>query len=148
MEKMERKIVASLFTIGMVIVLVGIATAPAMAEVVMDGNFTLTSAVPTVTSVTLYDSDEVNTTETMSPLVEYAVKIEVGDANTLYDLRNISVYFDVDGVPISGHAQYSWVPDAAEGGPGTWSMVDVNGTTWELGSITQPTSECVKTIFL
>jgi hypothetical protein len=31
MEKMERKIVASPFTIGMVIVLVGIATAPAMA---------------------------------------------------------------------------------------------------------------------
>jgi hypothetical protein len=59
--------------------------------------------------------------------LEYAVKMEISDSNTLNDLKNIIVDLNAEQYSddTHGHAQYSWTP------AGGWVMV-VNGTTtWD-----------------
>ena len=96
------------------------------------GTFTLDNSVPTVTAVTLYNETELGTTTSMDPQIEYAVKIEVTDTNTLDDIEKISVVIRKYGYSGSDcatdKATYNWT---ASGGSGSWGMIGPGGT-WNI----------------
>ncbi len=101
---------------------------------------------PTVNSVSLWDTTPAEVT-TMTPQVEYNVKVNITDNDTLNDLSTVKVtlYYDSDGnysageVPTSGNTQTCAILTWTNGSG--WSIDPSAGTTWVLvsGSCVAPT---------
>ena len=117
-----------------VIIAIGTAVLPAMAgtEGSSTGSFNLGNAAPSVTSITLHAADHSATTiSDMDPQTEYAVKIDISDANTLNDVNEILVVIKTNGTgtgegdSVTDKATYKWIPG------GTWSKVGPTGT-WDI----------------
>ncbi|PXF53949.1 MAG: hypothetical protein C4B56_00670 [Candidatus Methanophagaceae archaeon] len=119
-----------------VIIAIGTAVLPAMADTEgsSTGSFNLGNAAPSVTSITLHNADHSDPTiSDMTPQTEYAVKIEISDANTLNDISEILVIIKTNGTgtgdsdSVTDKATYKWIPE----GGGTWSKVGPTGT-WDI----------------
>lgn len=132
--RMVRRLIFAVAVIIMV-VLIGATVLPAMAATQgqSTGSFCLDNSQPTVTAVTLYNDTETGTTTSMDPQIEYAVKIEITDINTLNDLRSISVVIQKEGYSgsdcVTDQATYNWV---STGGSGSWDMIGPSGSTWAI----------------
>jgi hypothetical protein len=116
------------------VVALGATSLPAMAAVDSStGSFTLNNTAPDVTSVVLYELDETNTTTSMTPQTEYAVKIEAGDTNTLDDIRYVTVVIQKQTYSgnddVSDQATYQYDRD---GTTTKWSIVGPLSTTWSI----------------
>ena len=116
-----------------VIIAIGTAVLPAMADTEgsSTGSFNLGNAAPSVTSITLHNADHSDPTiSDMTPQTEYAVKIDISDANTLNDISEILVIIKTNGTgtgdsdSVTDKATYKWIPE----GGGTWSKVGPTGT--------------------
>ena len=100
------------------------------------GSFDLENAAPAVTDFTLYESDESDTTTQMTPQTEYAVKIEVSDANKLEDIAQLKVILKTNttlltaGDNVTDKATYKWT--ASNG----WEFVGpgAGGSTWAINA--------------
>jgi len=114
------------------IIAIGTTALPAMAgtEGSSTGSFNLGNAAPSVTSISLHAADHSNTTiSAMDPQTEYAVKIDISDANTLNDINEILVIIrekntsvhDPDSV--TDKATYNWTTTG-------WSLVGPTNSTW------------------
>jgi hypothetical protein len=109
------------------------------------GSFGCGNSAPDVTVVTLYNvADE--TVTSMTPQMEYYVKVTISDANTLNDLDTVKVYiyYDANGVyddgdrPGTGNTQtcaiLTWT------NPSTWTIDPTGGgATWTQETSTVPT---------
>jgi len=117
----------------------------ATENVTTPGQFTVGSADPTVTLVQLHNGG--GETSTMTPLVEHNVQVTVEDANTLNDLKTLTVriFYDDDSSYTAGEeavpadtqtmAILTWTESGS-----SWSINPSGaGTSWELGSCTAPT---------
>jgi len=129
---MKREIFGLALALVMVVA-IGATALPALAaESSSDGTFQLNNAAPDVTSVVLYELNETTTTTSMAPQTEYAVKIEAGDANTLDDIRYVTVVIQKQSYsgsddPID-QATYQYDRDASP----KWSLVGPLSTTWSI----------------
>jgi len=114
-----------------VIIAIGTTALPAMADTTdsSEGSFNLGNAAPSVT-VALYESDESDPANEMTPPTEYAVKIDVSDSNTLNDIDEIKVVIKKDGYSgnddVHNQSTYNWTPS------GGWQFVGPTGTGWSL----------------
>jgi len=133
---MKKNVRSQIFA-GIVVTMIvafGATVLPAVADShgQSTGTFTLDNSQPTVTAVTLYNETELGTTTSMDPQIEYAVKIEVTDTNTLDDLEKISVVIEKEGYSgsdcVSDKATFNWT---SSGGSGSWSMIGPGGT-WNI----------------
>lgn len=104
------------------------------------GSFGCGNSAPTVSAVVLVDLEGAGVT-TMTPQVEYNIKVTVGDANTLDDLNTVKVwiYYDADGTFNSsdkvdpGNTQTGAVLTWTNADPDTWTIDPTGGgTTWAL----------------
>ena len=118
-----------------VTIAIGTAVLPVMAgtEGSSTGSFNLGNAAPSVTSITLHAADHSDPTiSAMTPQTEYAVKIDISDANTLNDINEIQVIIKTNGTDtgasdsVTDKATYKWTPT----GGGTWSLAGPTGSTW------------------
>jgi len=149
----------TLISIAVALALV-LALMPTMAlaaeEGTSTGSFTLGNALPTVDAVALWDTEATPQAATaMDPQVEYNVKVDVSDSNTLDDLTTVTVtiFYDADGtydagdVPDAGNVKtaaiLTWTnatPDTWEidavSGAGSWSIVSGSCVTPDLGNST------------
>jgi hypothetical protein len=104
------------------------------------GQFQVGNAAPTVTSVELWTTGGAPaTTNDLTPLVEYNIKVDVSDGNTLDDLSTLTVriFYDADGSYSAGdeagaantttRAILTWT-----NGGGPWSIDPAASTTWLL----------------
>ncbi len=142
MKKMRTKIFALLVVM---MVAIGTTVLPAMAdETSSEGSFNLGNAAPSVTSITLHNADHSDPTiSAMNPQNEYAVKIDISDANTLNDINEIQVIIKTNTTStdesdtVTDKATYKWTTTAG----GTWSIVGPSGSTWNVntGTSSQPT---------
>lgn len=120
----------------------GIAVADTSGQ--SSGSFNCGNSAPDVTGVTLYTTANATTT-TMTPQVEYYVKVTVSDANTLNDLATVKVYiyYDADGTyntsdrPGSGNTQTCAILTWTK--PNSWSIDPSASTTWTQNTSTVPT---------
>jgi len=114
-----------------VIIAIGTAVLPAMAgtEGSSTGSFNLGNAAPSVT-VALYESNESDPANEMTPPTEYAVRIDVSDSNTLNDIDEITVVIKKDGYSgnddVHNRSTYNWTPS------GGWQFVGPTDTGWSL----------------
>jgi hypothetical protein len=128
-----------IFIAAILTLLMGLVPSVAYAaESAATGSFGCTNAEPTITSVTLQQSDKVTGASSMTPQTAYNVEIIAGDANTIDDISQIDIWIyrddnaGGDGTPAGAwdadhEAIYKWTK--AE----NWSMV--NGghvTTWSI----------------
>jgi len=104
------------------------------------GTFGCKNAQPTVSSVALVDLGGSGVT-TMTPKIEYNVKVTVSDVNTLDDLTTVKVwiYWDEDGTFNSankvdpGDTQKGAIFTWTNANPDTWAIDPTGGgTTWVL----------------
>ncbi len=101
------------------------------------GDFTLQNAAPEVTDFSLYESDETSTTTQMTPQTEYAVKIDVEDANTLEDIVQIKVILKTNATAVTANdeatdkATYLWTPSGGWQGPSGSSTWAINSNACE-----------------
>jgi len=139
-----------LFSIIAVISL-ALALSPGVAFAASDtaaGTFGCNNATPAVTAVALYLESDNGAVTSMTPQVEYYVKVTVSDANTLDDLNTVKVwiYWDEDGTFNSGQkvegntstgASITWT----NADPDTWVINPSASTTWALveGNCSSPT---------
>lgn len=106
------------------------------------GSFGCGNSAPEITGVTLYNTADEPVTS-MTPQVEYYVQVTVGDANTLNDLNDITVYiyYDADGTyneqtpaaNTSTCAILTWT------NPATWAIDPAASTTWTQETSVVPT---------
>lgn len=136
--RIQIKIVAlAILTIAFAL---GAAVMPAMAAGdTSGGSFEMENSQPTITSVDLYAyTHDGSPLSAMDPTVEYGVKIVAGDANTLDDLRLITVVINESGYTagsdnVQKQATYTWTCANGIGtGAGTWALVGPGSTTWAL----------------
>ena len=97
------------------------------------------NSAPTITSVTLQQSDKTTATSAMTPQTAYNVEIVAGDADTINDINkiDISIFYDAnagdDGTPAGAwdcdqEAIYRWAKSGS-----TWSMQNSSAvTTWSI----------------
>lgn len=113
------------------------------------GQFQVENVAPTVTSVELWTTGgSPAQTNDMTPQVEYNIKVDVTDGNTLNDLSTVTVrvFYDADGSYSAGdeagaaNTQTRAILTWTNGG-GPWSISPSASTTWSLvtGSCVQPT---------
>ncbi|MBA7631203.1 hypothetical protein ES703_38731 [subsurface metagenome] len=103
------------------------------------GQFTVGNVDPTVDAVALVDTGEVAVTA-MTPQVEYNVKVDVTDANTLDDLSTVEVtiFYDADGTYAAGEetgaadTQTRAILTCTVAATPTWSIDPSASTTWVL----------------
>ena len=140
-------------TMSVIVIVLLLATALpgvvlAAVEGTSTGSFTASNATPSVTSVALWTTGGgAAATDTMTPLVQYNVKVAVTDNNTLDDLSTVTVYLyhDADGTydtgdrPGTGNTQTCAILTWTNGGG--WSIDPDASTTWAIvsGSCTAPT---------
>ena len=130
---------------AMIPTLVSAADNPADNEGTTGGSFTTndSSSPPLINSVGLYTTADVSTTA-MDPTVEYWIKVDVTDNQTLEHLTSVQVtiYYDVDGnhtpVPTSVDNQtcaiITWTPT------NTWTLTGMGaGSTWSAHAGVTPT---------
>ena len=112
------------------------------------GSFTVGNSDPTVTAVALWDTEASPAEATsMTPQVEYNVKVDVTDSNTLDDLDTVTVtiFYDADGtyavedVPVAGHTQTASILTWTNLETDTWTMDAVS----EAGSWSIVSGSCV-----
>lgn len=128
-----------------------IVTTPSMilaaAEGTSTGTFTVSNSAPTVTSVALWSTGgSAAATSSMTPQVQYNVKVAVTDNNELDDLSTVKVYlyYDADGTyntgsrPATGNTQSCAILNWANSG--SWSIDPNSSTTWSVvsGSCSEP----------
>ena len=120
-----------------------------------EGEFEVGNAAPTVESVELWTTwGTPATTTDMTPQVEYNIKVDVTDVNTLDNLSTItvSIFYDGDGSYSPGEetgaadnqtrAILTWTNG------GSWSIDPVaDGTSWVLGSCVPPDLSASSGIF-
>ena len=106
------------------------------------GSFGCNNAAPTITSVTLQQSDKTTSTSAMTPVTDYNVKIVAGDANTISDITQIDIwiFYEADsnhnGAPSGSwdcdqEAIYRWAKSGS-----TWSMQNISAvTTWGITTL-------------
>ena len=124
-------------TMSVIVIVLLLATALpgvvlAAVEGTSTGSFTASNATPSVTSVALWTTGGgAAATDTMTPLVQYNVKVAVTDNNTLDDLSTVTVYLyhDADGTYDTGDR------------PGAGNTQTCAILTWAIvsGSYTAPT---------
>jgi hypothetical protein len=130
---------------AMIPTLVSAADNPADNEGTTGGSFTTndSSSPPLINSVGLYTTADVSTTA-MDPTVEYWIKVDVTDNQTLEHLTSVQVtiYYDADGdhtpVPTSVDNQtcaiITWTP------VNTWTLTNMGaGSTWSSHAGVTPT---------
>jgi len=113
---------------------------PALATGGVTGSVTVSNTAPTLTSVTLQDSDKSTEASSMTPLTSYVVEIVANDLNTIDDIETIDIYIFYDeGAGGDGvftgafdpdeRAIYNWTKT-----DDVWSIVpgDVTSTTWTI----------------
>ena len=126
---MRPKQIAALAVV--MIIAIGTTALPAMAgtEGSSTGSFNLGNAAPSVT-VALYESNESDPANEMTPPTEYAVRIDVSDSNTLNDIDEITVVIKKDGYSgnddVHNQSTYKWTPS------GNWELVGPTDTGWSL----------------
>jgi len=111
---------------------IGTTALPAMAgtEGTSTGSFNLGNAAPQVTAISLYNESHSSSTGNMDPQTEYAVKIDIYDANTLNDIDEIQVIIKTNatGTGASDNATdkatYKWTLGE------NWTKVGPSGGTW------------------
>jgi len=137
--KMKACINKILYIAAIVTLLIGLTPSIAYAaDSGATGSFSCTNAAPTITSITLQQSDKATETGSMTPQTAYVVQIVAGDANTLADITQIDIWIfrdddaGDDGAPggtwdADHEAIYKWVDTP------TWSMENgVATTTWSI----------------
>ncbi len=108
------------------------------AETSATGQYTVNNVAPTI-SIALYESDETTSTTTLSPQLEYALKITISDSNSLQDVAQITVilFYDTNnsavGTPPASddpatRATYQWDPTNG------WQLVGPTGSTWGINT--------------
>jgi hypothetical protein len=112
------------------------------------GSFACGNSAPTVDTVALVDIGDSGVT-TMTPQVEYNVKVTVSDANTLDDLSTVKVwiYYDADGTFNSsdkvdpGDTQTGAIMTWTNAEPDTWAIDPSASTSWSIveGNCSSPT---------
>lgn len=117
-------------------------------EIPSTGSFTMSNADPSVTSVELWSTGaSAAQATTMTPQIQYNVKVVVTDNNTLDDLGTVkvTVYYDADGTydegdrPGTGNTQSCAILTWTNGG--SFSIDPSASTTWSVvsGSCSAPT---------
>jgi len=99
----------------------------------------VTNDAPTITSVTLQQSDKSTSTSSMTPQTSYNVEIVAGDADTIDDINQLDIWIfrddnaGDDGAPgetwdADHEAIYRWTKSGS-----TWSMQNSSATTtWSI----------------
>ena len=141
----------SMKSIAVTLVMMLIIATPSIILAAVEGSstgtFTVSNAAPTVSSVALWSTGGgAGATSSMTPQVQYNVKVAVTDNNSLNDLSTIKVYlyYDADGTyntgsrPATGNTQNCAILNWANSG--SWSMDPNASTTWSVvsGSCSQP----------
>lgn len=119
----------------------------AAVEGASTGTFTVSNDAPVVSSVALWSTGGTAAdTSSMTPQVQYNVKVAVTDNNSLNDLSTLKVYlyYDADGTynagdrPGTGNTQSCAILNWANSG--SWSIDPSASTTWSIvsGSCSQP----------
>ena len=146
---MKRKLVRVSIAVSLILLLYLIPMSVQAAEDNSSGSFQTEGTSPTVNSVVLYDTGGTPApATTMDPLVEYDVRVDVTDSNTLDDLDTLTVtiYYDADGtysaaqVPGTGDTQTAAILTWTT--PSTWAIDGVSGGgSWSInsGSCVAPT---------
>ena len=103
------------------------------------GSFTAANANPTITSVTLQESDKAAEASSMTPQTEYVVEIVAGDPNTIDSIATIDIhiFYDSDGHD-DGTSLGAWDCDEVAiykwtKAGGVWSRESgATTTTWDI----------------
>jgi len=148
-KKMKTQIFAFALVIVVATAVFGATFAPAMADTEgqSEGSFDLGNDNPVVINVALYESDESTSATSMSPETgEYALKIEVSDANSLNDIDQISVWIKQDSYSGSNDVRYlstmTWTSSGwSYDGPGndadvSWDLVTGDGKSRSADDLT------------
>lgn len=137
-----RKVLRLLLAAAVVVASLLVALMPratdAATEGTVTGQFGVNLGELTVTSVTLYNSDDNATAISMDPTSTYVARVSVTHNSTLSFLDKIEVtaYHDADGtynvanVPADGHAQNGVV--MTWDGSDNWTLDDGTSTTWAI----------------
>ena len=108
------------------------------AETSATGQYTVNNVAPTI-NIALYESDETTSTTTLSPQLEYALKITISDSNSLQDVAQIKVilFYDTDNTVVgtppatddpATRATYQWDPTNG------WQLIGPAGSTWGINT--------------
>lgn len=109
------------------------------------GSFAIGNASPSVTSVTLWTTLSPTETTSMTPQVEYNIKVAVSDANTLADIDTVTVrvFYDANGTYAGGDeagaadtqalAILTWT------NPATFTIDPSSSTSWTTETSVTPT---------
>ena len=119
----------------------------------MDGSFTLGNSAPTIDSVVVTDNGNVTATS-LTPQMEYIIKVQVTDANTLADLTtcNVTLFYDADNDNDAGDIPSENTTHAARvvcnQDADTFTLTP-EPTTWNAGSASDaPTATDNQGVFL
>jgi hypothetical protein len=103
---------------------------------------------PVVNNVGIYQTDHITTVTSMTPQIEYTVKVTVSDYDTLNDLSTlkVTIFYDIDGayapgdVPGSGNTQTAAILTRTVSGTPSWSVSPGSSSTWSIlsGNCVQP----------
>jgi len=143
---MKAKLVLSIIAVLSLV----LALTPGVAFAASDtaaGTFGCNNAAPDVSAVALHLESDNSAVTSMTPQVEYYVKVTVSDANTLDDLSTVKVwiYWDEDGTFNSankvdpGNTQTGVVLTWTN--PNTWAIDPASSSTWSIvsGNCSHPT---------
>jgi len=129
---MERKTQIAVLAIVLIVAIGAATVLPSLADSdTSTGNFSLGNSAPTSLTFDLYVYDHSTNTTSMTPQVEYALKIDVTDWNTLNDISEIKVIIKTNGTDMDASnsatdkATYNWTS-------GGWSLVGPSGSTWNI----------------
>ena len=121
----------------------GATVMPAMASGDLDkestGSFSMNNAAPTVTNVDLYNTGHSEAVGTFTAVVPWAVKMTIGDTNTLNNLHNITVTLRTNltaqdaADSLAYKATYQW--NHANG----WTKTGPSAAGWAIGACDVPT---------
>ena len=112
----------------------------------MSASFTLGNSVPTIDQVLITTHDNITAAGPLSPQVEYIIKVQITDANTLADLTtcNVTLFYDQDSDNDPGDIPSENTTHAAKMvcnvNAGTFDLTPA-GTSWAKGA----DSECPAT---
>ncbi len=109
------------------------------------GSFAVGNASPSVTSVQLWTTGSPATTTSMTPQVEFNVKVAVSDANTLADIDTVTVriFYDADGTYAGGDeagaADTQTLAILTWTNPATFAIDPSASTSWTTETSVTPT---------
>jgi hypothetical protein len=102
---------------------------------------------PTVTGISLYQTDRTTAVTSMTPQVEYAAKVSINNTGNLSALTTVlvKVYYDAGGtynstnIPSSGNTQTAAILTLNVSGSPSWGIDSGTNTTWSIVS-----ADCVQ----